>query len=207
MRYRKVPDETIRRLPGYLNGLLFLAKQGHENISSHNLAEFLGVNPSQIRKDFSYFGGFGIRGRGYEIQNLIKQIGKILKLDTARPVALVGVGNLGSALLAYPGFAIYGFDLVAAFDSDPQKIGKTKSNITIEGIAGLDSVREKNIKIAIIAVPRPAAQQIADTLIQAGVTGILNFAPCYLKVPKKVKVVTINIATDLARLPYYMPQA
>lgn len=207
MRYRKVPDETIRRLPGYLNGLLFLAKQGHENLSSHNLAEFLGVNPSQIRKDFSYFGGFGIRGRGYEIQNLIKQIGKILKLDTARPVALVGVGNLGSALLAYPGFAIYGFDLVAAFDSDPQKIGKTKSNITIEGIAGLDSVREKNIKIAIIAVPRPAAQQIADTLVQAGVTGILNFAPCYLKVPKKVKVVTINIATDLARLPYYMPQA
>ena len=206
MRYRKVPDETIRRLPGYLNGLLFLAKQGHENISSHNLAEFLGVNPSQIRKDFSYFGGFGIRGRGYKIQNLIKQVGKILKLDSARPVALVGVGNLGPALLAYPGFAIYGFDLVAAFDSNPEKIGKTKNNITIEDVANLEKLRERNIKIAIIAVPRPAAQQIADTLVEAGVTGILNFAPCYLKVPKKVKVVTINIATDLARLPYYMPQ-
>ena len=205
MRYRKIPDETVRRLPIYLRGLLFLSEQGQQNVSSSNLANFLGVNPWQIRKDFSYFGGFGTRGVGYKTENLAKQINKILKLDVAHKVALVGVGNLGLVVLAYPGFRIYGFDIAAAFDTDSKKVGRKVKNITIEDASNLGTLKKRKINLAIIAVPRGAAQETADALVKAGVKGILNFSPCYITVPKKVKVITIDIAMDLARLPYYMP--
>ena len=205
MRYRKIPDETVRRLPVYLRGLLFLSEQGQQNVSSSNLANFLGVNPWQIRKDFSYFGGFGTRGVGYKTENLAKQINKILKLDVAHKVALVGVGNLGLVVLAYPGFRIYGFDIAAAFDTDSKKVGRKVKNITIEDASNLGTLKKRKINLAIIAVPRGAAQETADALVKAGVKGILNFSPCYITVPKKVKVITIDIAMDLARLPYYMP--
>ncbi|MHC4791401.1 MAG: redox-sensing transcriptional repressor Rex [Planctomycetota bacterium] len=205
MRYHKIPDETIRRLPIYLRGLLISAEQGKESISSQDLADFVGVNSWQIRKDFSYFGGFGTRGVGYDIEKLIKQIKKILKLDVVRKAALVGVGNLGSALLAYPGYGIYSFDIAAAFDSDPKKTGRKVNNVTIENVSNLGTLRKRKIDLAIIAVPREAAQQMADELVKAGVKGILNFSPCYITVPRRVKVTTIDIATYLARLPYYMP--
>jgi redox-sensing transcriptional repressor len=205
MRYHKIPDETIRRLSIYLRGLSSLSGQGQQSISSRDLADFLGVNSWQIRKDFSYFGGFGTRGVGYDIEKLIKQIKKILKLDVVRKAALVGVGNLGSVVLGYAGFAIYGFDIAAAFDSDPKKIGRKVNNVTIENVSELWTLRKRKIDLAIIAVPREAAQQMADELVKAGVKGILNFSPCYITVPKKVKVITIDIAMDLARLPYYMP--
>jgi redox-sensing transcriptional repressor len=205
MRYHKIPDETVRRLPIYLRGLLVSAEQGKESISSQDLADFVGVNSWQIRKDFSYFGGFGTPGVGYDIEKLIKQIKKILKLDVVRKAALVGVGNLGSALLAYAGFGIYSFDIVVAFDSDPEKIGRKVNNVTIENISELRTLRRRKIDLAIIAVPREAAQRMADELVKAGVKGILNFSPCYITVPKKVKVITIDIAMDFARLPYYMP--
>ena len=122
MRYHKIPDETIRRLPIYLRGLLYLSEQGKLNVSSRNLSDVLGVNPWQVRKDFSYFGDFGTRGVGYEIKKLTCQIYKILKLDVVRQVALVGVGNLGSAVLAYPGFREYGFEITAVFNNNPEKI-------------------------------------------------------------------------------------
>jgi len=205
MRYHKIPDETIRRLPVYLRGLLFLSEQGQEGVSSRNLANFLGINPWQIRKDFSYFGGFGTPGLGYDIGKLVKQINKILKLDAGHRIALVGVGNLGSAVLAYPGFEIYGFDIVAAFDVNPKKIGKKKNDVIIEDVSSLGTLKKRKINLAIIAVPRHAAQQTADALVKAGVKGILNFSPCRIAVPRKVKVITIDIAMDLARLPYYMP--
>jgi redox-sensing transcriptional repressor len=205
MRYHRIPDETVRRLPIYLRGLLFSGEQGKESISSQDLADFIGVNSWQIRKDFSYFGGFGTRGVGYDIEKLIKQIKKILKLDVVRKAALVGVGNLGSAVLAYPGFKIYGFDIAAAFDSDPKKIGRKVNNITIENISKVGTLRRRKIELAVIAVPREAAQRMADELVKAGVRGILNFSPCYITVPRRVKVTTIDIAMDLARLPYYMP--
>ncbi len=205
MRYHKIPDETIRRLPIYLRGLLFLSEQGQQSVSSRRLADFLGVNPWQIRKDFSYFGGFGTRGVGYDTTKLIKQINKILKLNVVRKAALVGVGNLGSAVLAYTGFEIYGFNIVATFDSDPKKIGRKVKDITIEDVSNVRTLKKRKIDIGIIAVPRDAAQQVADSLVEAGVKGILNFSPCYVTVPKKVKVITIDIAMDLARLPYYMP--
>jgi len=205
MRYRRIPDETIRRLPVYLRGLLFLCEQGRKKISSRDLAEFLSLNASQIRKDFSYFGGFGKRGVGYNTAKLVRQINRILKLDVVRKAALVGVGNLGSAVLAYPGFGMYGFDIAAAFDADPKKIGRKIKDITIEDVSNIRTLKKRKINIGIIAVPRDAAQRVADALVEAGVKGILNFSPCYVTVPKKVKVITIDIAMDLARLPYYMP--
>jgi len=205
MRYFKVPDETVRRLPMYLRGLLLSSEQGRESISSGDLADILGVNSSQIRKDFSYFGELGTRGVGYNIEKLSKHIKKILRLDVVQKAALVGVGNLGSVILAYPGFRVYGFDIAAVFDINPKKVGKKIKGITVEHVSNLWKLKKRKISVSIIAVPRDAAQQTADSLVKAGVRGILNFSPCYIVVPKKVKVITIDIAMDLARLPYYMP--
>jgi redox-sensing transcriptional repressor len=205
MKHKRIPDETVRRLPVYLRGLIFLRESGAERISSIELGEFVGVNSWQIRKDFSYFGDFGVRGVGYEIKKLVNEIKGILKLGTVQKAVLVGAGNLGTAILAYPGFEVYGFNVTAAFDNNPKKIGKKIKNIEIMDIAGIDIIKKLDIKLGIIAVPRSAAQEIADKLVKAGVTGILNFSPCYLMVPKKVKVITIDIAGYLARMPYYTP--
>ena len=205
MRYRRIPDETVRRLPVYLRGLLFTSEQELENVSSQNLGDLVGVNAWQIRKDFSYFGELGTRGVGYSVEKLTTQIKKILKLAIVQKAALVGVGNLGSALLAYQGFAMYGFDIAFAFDSNPKKVGRKIKNVVIEDITHLRTLKRRKITLGIIAVPHQAAQVIADKLVKAGVRGILNFSPCYITVPKKVKVITIDIAMDLARLPYYMP--
>jgi redox-sensing transcriptional repressor len=187
-----------------LRGLLFLAESGEQSVSSSDLADFIGVHPWQIRKDFSYFGDFGIRGVGYNVNKLMKEIKAILKLNNGLKAALVGAGNLGSAVLAYPGFKIYGFDVAVAFDNDLKKIGKKINNVEIKDISKLMTLKKRQIKLAIIAVPHQAAQQTADSLVKAGVTGILNFSPCYIAVPKKIKVITIDIAMEIARLPYYM---
>ena len=205
MRYHKIPDETIRRLPIYLRHLLSLTEQGLEKTSSQKLADSLGINPWQIRKDFSYFGYLGTRGVGYKIYKLQKQIYKILKLDIINRTALVGVGNLGSAVLAYPGFKVYGFDIIAAFDADPEKVGKKVAGITIENTTRLWMLDKRGVNLAIITVPQDAAQKIADALVKAGVRGILNFSPQRVTVPRKVKVISIDIALDLARMPYYIP--
>jgi len=205
MRYSKIPDETIRRLPIYLRGLMLAAEEGTKSTSSTTLANYIGVNPWQIRKDFSYFGDFGIRGKGYNIDKLVKEIKNILKITVVRKTALVGVGNLGSAILSFPGFEMYGFNITAAFDNNPKKVGKKKNNIKIEDITKLWILKKKKINLAILAVPSEAAQSTTDKLIKAGVKGILNFSSCYLSVPKKVKVITTDIAMELARLPYYIP--
>jgi len=205
MRYHRIPDETIQRLPIYLRALLFSSEKAQDSISSCNLGNLVGVNPWQIRKDFSYFGEFGTRGVGYNIEKLAKQIKKILKLDVVQKAALVGAGNIGTAVLAYPGFGIFGIDIAVAFDVNPKKIGRKITNTAIEDVSKLWTLKKRKIKLAIIAVPQQAAQQTADALVKAGVRGILNFSPCYITVPKKVKVITIDIAMDLARLPYYIP--
>jgi redox-sensing transcriptional repressor len=205
VRYSKIPNETVRRLPVYLRGLALMSQQGLSSISSSKLADFVSVNPWQIRKDFSYFGDFGTRGVGYNIENLARQIKKILKLDTMRKTALVGVGNLGSAIMAYTGFETYGFSITAAFDNDPAKIGRKMNDIAVESISMLGTLGKRQVDMAIIAVPEQAAQDVADALVRAGIKGILNFSPRRIVVPKKIKVITIDIATDLARLPYYIP--
>lgn len=204
MRYHRIPDETVRRLPIYLRGLTFSSNQGCEHISSQSLADFVGVPSWQIRKDFSYFGDFGTPGVGYNIQRLGREIKKILRLDSVRRAALVGVGDLGSALLAYPGFATYGLDIVAAFDVDPKKVGKVIHGVKIEPVAAIDTLKERHISLAIVAVPRADAQPTVDRLVAVGVKGVLNFAPCRVEAPKRVKVITLDIAMELARLPYYI---
>jgi len=205
MRYHKIPDETVRRLPVYLRGAMHLSQQGLESISSRHLADLLGVKPWQIRKDFSYFGDFGTPGVGYHLESLIKHINKILRLDVGQKAVLVGVGNLGSALLSFPGFGMYGFEIAAAFDVDKRKVGRRRGGVVIGDIARLRNVRRRGIYLGIIAVPEETTQEVADALVDAGIKGILNFSPRYITVPKRVKVITIDIAMDLARLPYYMP--
>ena len=205
MRYHKIPDEAIRRLPLYLRGLLLLSERGRKSVSSKDLAEFVGTYPWQVRKDFSYFGDFGTRGVGYNIEKLAREIKRILKLHVRQKAALIGVGNLGSAVLAYPGFGIYGFDIAVAFDVDLKKVGRKIKDVEIKDISDIQTLKKRKIKLGIIAVPRQAAQRTADELVKAGITGILNFSPCYITVPKKIKVITIDIAMDFARLPYYMP--
>jgi len=205
MRYRKIPDETIRRLPVYLRGALHLSRGGVESTSSKELADLIGVEPWQIRKDFSYFGDFGTPGVGYDLSSLISRVNKILRLNTGHEMALVGVGNLGSALLAFPGFRTYGFEITAAFDIDRRKIGRRKAGVLIEDIATLGLLNTRSIHLGIIAVPETASQDIADTLVKAGIKGILNFSPHRIAVPRAVKVIAIDIAMDLARLPYYVP--
>jgi redox-sensing transcriptional repressor len=204
MRYHKIPDETIRRLPVYLRGLQYLLDGGRESVSSTRLAEFLHTSASQIRKDFSYFGDFGTRGVGYNVETLIKRIRAILKLSDMSGAALIGAGNLGKALLAYPGFRTYGFKITAVFDNSPENVGKKVGGVKVEDLAQIDGLKDRGIRLAIIAVPAQAAQDVADSLVTAGVNGILNFAPQFLSVPKKVKVITIDIAMELGRLPYYI---
>lgn len=205
MRYHKVPDETVRRLPVYLRGALHLFCEGVAIASSKELADLIGIEPWQIRKDFSYFGNFGKPGVGYDLRTLISQINKVLRLDTGHKAALVGVGNLGSALLAYPGFRTYGFEIVSAFDIDRRKIGRRTAGVLIEDMAALDDLNTRGIHLAIIAVPEAASQEVADALVRTGIRGILNFTPRRLAVPPGVKTVAIDIAVDLARLPYYLP--
>lgn len=204
MDFRKIPNETIRRLPIYLRGLKLLCKQGINNISSLKLGEFVDVNSWQVRKDFSYFGSFGTPGVGYDVTKLVRQINKILKLDVVQKMALVGLGNLGSAIQAYGGFSIYEFEIAAIFDIDPEKVGTKTNNIVVENVSRIKLLKKRKIDLSIVAVPSSSAQGVVDALVKAGVKGILNFAPCYLKAPKKVKIINIDIASDLACLPYYI---
>jgi len=205
VRYRKIPDETVRRLPVYLRGALHLSRGGVERTSSKELADLLGVEPWQIRKDFSYFGDFGTRGVGYDLRSLVARINKILRLNAGHKAALVGVGNLGSALLAFPGFRMFGLEVAAAFDIDKRKIGRRKAGVLVEDVTSLRYLNRRGIHLGIIAVPETASQEVADALVNTGVKGILNFAPRYIVVSRGVKLITIDIAMDLARLPYYVP--
>jgi len=203
MKYKKIPNETVQRLPVYLRALTFLKEDGQRCISSEKLADFVGINSWQIRKDFSFFGEFGVRGVGYDVVKLIVEIKGILKLDVVQKVALIGAGNLGSAIIAYPDFEEYGFDIAKVFDNDPKKIGKHIHKTKILDAAKISTLSKQNIKIGIIAVPKSVAQEIADKLVKAGVSCIMNFSPCHLVVPSVIKLVTIDIAVHLAQMPFY----
>lgn len=188
----------------YLRAFSILKTQNQETISSQQLAERLHLNPPQIRKDLSYFGAFGTRGIGYPVSSTAEQIRSILKLDVSQQAVLVGAGRLGTAIASYPGFSMFGFDIAAIFDNDNNKIGKTIGKNLVENVAEIVTLKARNIRLAILAVPANAAQGCADALIDAGIKGILNLSPCYLNVPKRVKVITIDIAMELGILPYYI---
>lgn len=204
MKPMKIPEKTVTRLSIYLRCLEELEADGVVSVSSRQLAERFGLNSAQVRKDLAYFGQFGVRGLGYYIAELKHNLERILGLKQDWEVALVGVGNLGSALIAYKGFQARGFKIGLAFDADPAKMGQVVGDVQIADIARLvPSVRRKKVKIAVLTVPATAAQSVADLLVEAGVTAILNFAPTQLTVPEGVKVQNVDLSVLLKTLSYH----
>ncbi len=178
-----IPRKTIYRLSIYLRCLARLKENGISTVSSEALARAAGVKPTQLRKDLAYFGTFGTRGLGYDVGALSKKISDELGTSRLQPVILVGVGNLGLALLSYRGFEKEGFEIVAAFDAAPERKRDKEIKQPIYDIGELSAfVREQNIKMAILTVPAAAAQEVANQLVKAGIAGILNFAPIVLTV-------------------------
>ncbi|MBP1775791.1 MAG: rex [candidate division NC10 bacterium] len=204
MKPMKIPEKTVTRLSIYLRCLEELEADGVTSVSSRQLAERFGLNSAQVRKDLAYFGQFGVRGLGYYIAELKHNLERILGLKQDWEVALVGVGNLGSALIAYKGFQARGFKIGLAFDADPAKMGQIVGDVQITEIAKLvQTVRRKKVKIAMLAVPAAAAQSVADLLVEAGITAILNFAPAQLTVPEGVKVQNVDLSVLLKTLSYH----
>ncbi|MFA5027454.1 MAG: redox-sensing transcriptional repressor Rex, partial [Candidatus Methylomirabilota bacterium] len=200
--------KTVTRLSIYLRCLEELETNGVATISSRQLAERFGLNSAQVRKDLAYFGQFGVRGLGYHIPELKHNLERILGLKQDWEVALVGVGNLGSALIAYKGFGARGFRIGLAFDASPQRVGQKIQEVEIQGTDRLVStIRRRRVKIAVIAVPAAAAQSVADLLVEAGVTAILNFAPAQLTVSAGVKVQNVDLSVLLKTLSYHTVSA
>lgn len=199
-----LPDATVARLPEYLRSLHQLLDAGHDTVSSEGLAAAVGVNSAKLRKDLSHLGSYGTRGVGYDIARLIEQIEHVLGLKIGRTVALVGLGNLGHALAGYAGFASRGFQIAALFDADPARIGEKIHGLSVRHIDELAStVLQERISIGVIATPARAAQSVADQLVAAGVTSILNFAPCVLAVPEGVDVRKVDLAIELQILSFH----
>lgn len=201
-----IPDIVISRLPVYLRALDRLVQEGYEVTSSHELGKRLGISSAQIRKDLSHFGGFGKQGTGYKIAFLSEQLRQVLKVDREWEIALVGAGDLGSAVARYRGFGERGFRVVHVFDSAPDKVGKYIDGFLIHALDEVEAViAESGVKIAMITVPAEAAQEVADRLIAAGIRAILNYAPINLNVPQNVHVQYIDPVLHLQRMTYYLP--
>ena len=206
MKFSKIPAATITRLSIYSRYLEALAQEGVKIIASDKLAEKCGVNPAQIRKDLAYFGEFGIRGVGYFVKELLFEIKRILGLNKIWKMALVGIGNLGSALLAHQNFIRQGYEFAAVFDVDPVKVGRRLPSGQV--IPHLDElipvVKEQAIEIGVIATPADKAQDVAQRLIDAGVKAILNFAPTQLQVTEGMAVENVDFTVKLDNLAYHL---
>lgn len=202
----KIPQAAVPRLSLYYRALL--ESRGKDYISSEELSKLTHFTAAQVRRDLTYFGQFGTPGKGYAIAGLTQAILSILGTDKNWDVALVGVGNLGSALLSYKGFAIQGFKIVCAFDNDLRKVGKTLEGVKIQDASELEpTIRERNIHIAIVATSIDSAQAVVDMLIRAGVKGILNFAPIRPQVPLSVNILNIDLSIELERLAYFLTKS
>ncbi len=201
---RDIPEATVARLPVYLRALSALADQGITTCSSEELAAAAGVNSAKLRKDLSYLGSYGTRGVGYDVEYLRYQIALEIGQNQDWDVVIVGVGNLGSALSAYQGFSTRGIRVAALVDSNPDRIGTTISGIEVSPMSDLaDIVTEREIAIGIIATPGEAAQEVADRLVEAGITSILNFAPAVVQVPDNVDVRKVDLSIELQILAYH----
>ena len=201
---RSLPEATVKRLPLYLQALADANDDRVVTISSEELAGRAGVNAAQVRKDLSYMGSYGTRGVGYNTELLRQQINRQLGLNREYNVALIGAGNLGQALGHYRGFAQRGFHVVAAFDTDPSKVGARLGNAEVHPFSELVRVvRQKQITMALIATPAAVAQDVLDRLVEAGVTSVLNFAPTVLNVPAHVYLRKVDLAVELQILGYY----
>ena len=200
-----IPRKTIYRLSIYLRCLARLRENSIGTVSSEALAKAAGVKPTQLRKDLAYFGTFGTRGLGYDVAELSKKIAEELGTSSLQPVILVGVGNLGLALLSYRGFEKEGFEIIAAFDAEPRRQRDKKIKQPVIGMEQLpEFIREQNVKMAILSVPAAVAQAVANLLVESGIMGILNFAPIVLTVPEDVMVNNVNLAIELENLSYFI---
>jgi len=202
---KKIPEGTISRLFIYLRELVTLLNVNIRTISSSELGERLNLSDAQVRKDLGHFGQFGVSGSGYNTNELKSALEKILGKNKAWNVAVVGVGHLGSALLAYPGFKERKLNLVAGFDSDERKVGKRLGEITVQPMRNMPgTIKDKKISIGIIATPRESAQEVAEKLISSGISCILNFAPASLNVPEHVKVKDVDFSREIETLSYFL---
>ncbi|MFN2609041.1 MAG: redox-sensing transcriptional repressor Rex [Acidimicrobiales bacterium] len=201
---RRIPEATVARLPVYLRALVELADSRTVTISSERLAEMGGVNAAKVRKDLSYLGSYGTRGVGYEVEYLLVQISRILGLTQDWPVVIVGIGNLGHALANYRGFAARGFRIAALVDADPTKVGELVGSLVVRSIDELPRIAvDEGVAIGIIATPAAVAQDVADRLVSAGVSSILNFAPAIVTVRRGVSVRKVDLSIELQILSFY----
>ena len=204
----QVSELTTNRLSVYLRCLNVLEETGVRTISSQALAEQFHLNAAQIRKDLAYFGEFGVRGVGYYVRDLKRHLRQILGLDRNLRVAIMGAGNLGLALADYPGFRQEGFEISALFDTLKEKVGQqSRSGVPIHDIADLKKVaRRDGIRIAVIAVPAPSAQQVLGLVVAAGIKAVLNFSPGTLQAPPDVKLKSVDLTVSLESLSFFLAQ-
>jgi len=208
MKFEDIPAPAVFRLSFYLRQLEVFQRAERHTISSKQLGDALGYTDAQVRKDLAYFGQFGHPGIGYRVEELISQLRKILGTDKVWNVLLIGAGNLGRALLAYRGFLRKGFRLAAIFDADNAKVGHAFGDLTVRPMDKLAAVAaEQGIKLAILSVPGESAQAVTDTLVAAGIRGILNFAPVSLTVPADVSIQGVDLAVQLEQLSFKMSLA
>ena len=201
----EVPEVVVERLPQYLRALSNLSESRIEVINSQELGDLLQVTPAQIRKDFSYFGKFGKQGSGYDIKHLIKQLRQILGLHKSWNVAVVGVGRLGRSIISYPGFQPQGFRVVCAFESNTKLIGQVAGGLLVHDFANFKEVAQSEmVKIAIVAVPANAAQDVIDQLVESDIRAILNYAPKPAIVPPNVKIRNVDPVISLQSMTYYL---
>lgn len=200
---KQIPQRVVSRLAMYYRVLSQLEKGGVERISSRELGEMMGITPSQIRQDLSYFGEFGQQGYGYKVSYLHLEISRILGLEKQHSMILIGVGNLGRAIASYTNFRNRGFKLVGAFDVRDELIGKKLGDIDIQPTTELRAFLKQNkVDIGILTVPASQAQQVADILIEEGIKGIWNFAPLKLNVPENIIVEHVHISDSLYSLSF-----
>jgi redox-sensing transcriptional repressor len=207
MNSTAIPDVVVLRLPLYVRALTQLQENSRTVVSSRELGVLLHMTPAQIRKDLSYFGKFGKQGRGYSVGFLREELQQILGLNRSWHACLVGVGRLGQAIVNYPGFVPEGFTIVAALDRHDDQIGKSIAGITVRPMSNLaKTVRDHSVVIAIVAVPAREAQQVIDTIVSAGVRGILNYAPIAAKVPENVVIRNVDPVMSLQSMTFYLMQ-
>ena len=200
-----IPEGVIERLPVYLNVLLQIREEGEQTVSSARLGELSRVNPAQIRRDLTHFGSFGRRGIGYDVETLADRIQRILGSDHIHRLALVGAGNLGSAIAAYDGLRKHGFMVTAVFDNDPARIGGSLGDVVVRGMGELErTIKEQSISIGVVAVPPSAAQEVTDRLAAAGIRVLLNYTPVVVQVPEGVTLHNTDPVQELLHTLYYL---
>ncbi|NBI07315.1 redox-sensing transcriptional repressor Rex [Senegalia massiliensis] len=207
MKNKNVSMAVIRRLPKYYRYLSELLENDIKRISSKELSKLTDFTASQIRQDLNNFGGFGQQGYGYNVEDLQRELGKILGLDKTYRAVLIGAGNLGQAIANYRGFSDSGFEILGIFDKNPKVTGKKLRDVEVKAMEDMgDFIKENDIEIGIICTPKEGSQEIADTLVESGVTGIWNFAPADLKVPENITVEDVHLNESLFTLSYLLKE-